>query len=130
MKEGYNLFLDDVRNPSNTQYMPNYLWPLYNTQKWEVVRSYKQFVRCIIKKGIPDKVSFDHDLAEIHYDPSTWTEGFKYNEKTGLDCAKWLCKRLNGAELPQCFVHSQNPVGRKNIADYLKWYDETRLGKL
>jgi len=70
------LYLDDVRCPK--------------TEGWEVVRTYEDFVDWITKNGLPDEVSFDHDLAEISYNPSTFSENFKYHEKTGYDAAKWM----------------------------------------
>jgi len=52
------LYLDDVRCPK--------------TEGWDIVRTYDDFVSWITKNGLPDEVSFDHDLAEIHYDPKTY----------------------------------------------------------
>ena len=42
-------------------------------------------------------------------------------EKTGYDCAKWLVEYCldNDLSLPKYQVHSMNPVGKKNILDYL-----------
>lgn len=69
------------------------------------------------KNGLPELVSFDHDLADIHYDPSTWTESFIYKEKTGKDCAKWLIDYCldNNQKFPKYIVHSMNTVGKENI---------------
>ena len=80
-------------------------------------RTYKDFVSFIETNGIPDVVSFDHDLAEVHYDPKTWKEGFEYTEETGLDCAKWLVRycEKQGKPFPKWYCHSMNPVGRENI---------------
>lgn len=116
----YKLFLDDIRMPGNClSYMHLRIGaknPIY-LEDWEIVRNYDEFVDCIEKKGLPTHVSFDHDLAEVHYDHETWIEGFKYTEETGNDCAKWLVEyvRKNNLELPICFVHSMNPVGTENI---------------
>jgi hypothetical protein len=105
------LYLDDVRNPQS--------------EGWEIVRTYEDFVKWIECKGLPDEVSFDHDLASIHYDLSTGTEGFEYLEKTGYDAAKWLCEYCweNGLPLPTWNVHSANPVGRDNIIQLLKNFE-------
>jgi hypothetical protein len=106
------LYLDDIRVPK--------------TDGWDIVRTYEDFVEWITKNGIPDEVSFDHDLAEINYDPSTFTETFKYHEKTVYDAAKWLCEYCwtNGLPIPKYNVHSANPVGRDNILQLLKNFVE------
>jgi hypothetical protein len=120
----YYLFLDDIRMPADAG---NYMYPvelrtLYRTKEWVIVRNYKDFVETVLSQGIPEMVSFDHDLALIHYDPSTWKESFSYQEETGLDCAKWLCDycQENNLPLPQYLVHSANPVGKENIVVYLE----------
>jgi hypothetical protein len=89
------LYLDDIRNPT--------------TDGWKIVRSYNDFVKWIETNGIPDLISFDHDLGET-------------DEKTGYDCAKWLCEYCwdNGLPIPEYNVHSANPVGRDNILHLLK----------
>lgn len=57
----YNLFLDDMRFPEDAFY---YTYnPIYNTYEWEIVRTYDEFVKIIEEKGIPKKLSFDHDLG-------------------------------------------------------------------
>ena len=106
------LYLDDVRCPK--------------TEGWDIVRTYENFVDWIKKNGLPSEVSFDHDLAEIHYDPSTWTENFKYHEKTGYDAAKWMCDYCmeNGLPIPEFNCHSANPVGRENILAILNSHKE------
>jgi predicted 3-demethylubiquinone-9 3-methyltransferase (glyoxalase superfamily) len=84
------LYLDDTRIPTVT--IPGY-------HPWNVVRNYDEFVEYISKNGIPDLISFDHDLAQEHMDDyykQLMVEGFQhpnygqYKEKTGLDCARWL----------------------------------------
>jgi hypothetical protein len=128
---GYNLFLDDIRTP---EMVSLYILPvehrnMYRLEKWEIARNFEEFKSLIFCKGIPSFVSFDHDLAEIHYEPSTWTEDFVYHEKTGLDCAKWLvrvCMDFDVDWFPEYRVHSQNPVGSKNILSYLKSYEKSK----
>lgn len=97
--------------------------PVY-LQEWEVVKSYEEFVKIIEKKGIPEIVSFDHDLADEHYiggdlDIIDRTE---FTEKTGYDCAVWLKQYCleNDKELPEIFIHSMNPVGTENIKRIFK----------
>lgn len=98
------LFLDDCRNPPDSS--------------WDVVRSYNEFTKYIEENGVPELISFDHDLAFEHYplaetNPSKDIPYNTYEEKTGYDCAKWLIER---SILPDNFiVHSMNPVGAQNI---------------
>lgn len=106
------LFLDDVRTP--------------RTEDWEIVRSYEDFVNYINENGLPDEISFDHDLASIEYDSNKIIESFVHHEKTGYDAAKWLCDYCwsNGLPLPKCNVHSANPVGRDNILSILRSFEK------
>lgn len=124
----YNLFLDDVRVPDSCSYTNN---AIYFKLEWEIVRSYDAFVKFITENGLPELVSFDHDLAEAHYHPSMY-EGSKIymkylettSEKTGMDCAKWLVDYCidNELEFPKWEVHSMNPVGKENIISYISNY--------
>jgi hypothetical protein len=87
------LFIDDIRNPPD--------------QDWIVARSYNEAIT-ILETGIISVVSLDHDLGE---------------EKTGYDIICWIEEKLmTGAWVfvPEIFIHSANPVGRKNI---LRAYD-------
>lgn len=88
------LYLDDIRNPK--------------TEGWTIVRNHEEFVEFININGLPEEVSFDHDLGE--------------NKKTGYDCAKWLCEYCwtNGLPVPDWNVHSANPVGRDNIVQLIE----------
>jgi len=107
------LFLDDTRHA------PDFTW--------DVVRSYDEFVAYITKNGMPDIISFDHDLAFEHYPFNDSSFGYceppreipyhRYTEKTGYDCAKWLCE--NGLKPKQWLVHSMNPTGKANIIQLL-----------
>ena len=118
------LYLDDVRTPTET--IPGY-------HPWNIVRNYDEFAEWITKNGVPDLVSFDHDLAEEHmndYYDQLLTEGFQhpkysqYKEKTGLDCARFLvdyCQK-NNTLLKQCAVHSHNPVGATNIQSFINGF--------
>ena len=116
------LYLDDVRNPK--------------TKGWTVVRNYEEFVNHISEYGLPEEVSFDHDLAEIHYDPETWRQDFVYHEKTGYDCVKWLVnyfytmyperlempyteRKRSDIMFPKVVVHSANPIGSANMMGYI-----------
>ena len=115
-KNTYNLFLDDFRRPETTvQYM--YL-PVYVDEEWITVRNYYAFISLIQKKGIPKVVSFDHDLADIHYKEQNFNYSDPNYEKTGYHCAKWLIDYCidNNEKLPaRIIIHSMNPAGSANI---------------
>jgi hypothetical protein len=96
----YNIFLDDKRSPPNLNYL--------------LVINYDDFVHCIKTNGLPKFISFDHDLGDINSE----------QEKTGYDCAVWLVNYCmdNGLELPNYYVHSQNPIGKEKINALFKNY--------
>ena len=126
------LFLDDIRHNFDALQMLGYV--VYK-EPWEIVRNYDEFKAWIQKNGLPDLISFDHDLADTHYTPKEyWSDYHKsaeyqasltHTEKTGLDCAKWLVDYCldNELKLPKYLVHSANPVGRDNIFYHLKNFE-------
>jgi len=122
----YNLFLDDFRYPEDAfNYTGN---TLYLKEKWTIVRDYKQFVKFIERYGLPNMVSFDHDLADIHYNQQS-ADDTNYEaedqEMTGYHCAKWMIEYCmdNNEELPQTIlVHSMNVIGKENIEQLIKNY--------
>ncbi|MFA7615080.1 MAG: cyclic-phosphate processing receiver domain-containing protein [Weeksellaceae bacterium] len=87
-----NLYLDDLRPTPDG---------------FDRVYGFEEFIEFIIQNGLPDFISFDHDLGE---------------GKSGFDCAKWLVEYCldNQVPLPEFTVHSQNPVGKENIESLLK----------
>ena len=104
----YKLFLDDERFP------PDY------DEEWVIARSFEDAKWCVECKGIPQYISFDHDLGP---------------GKDGYDFAKWLWDyiHLNEVDLPEDFMfrlHSMNPVGANNIKEYmlsmLRYYNANR----
>lgn len=128
------LWLDDIRNPFDKDFTPYVA--LYNpflNQPHEItwVKNYEEFNDYIKFYGIPDAISFDHDLAPEHYTPQEYWNDFekskeyqdnkKYTEKTGLDCVKLLvgyCKIIK-EKLPICVYHTANPVGKENMESYI-----------
>lgn len=130
----YNLFLDDFRMPEDcSKYMP--LPTIYSKLEWVIVRNYEEFVNFISKNGLPDMISFDHDLADEHYSQDMYSGNEvydknyeKFTEKTGYDCAKWLVSHCMDfdVDLPEYIVHSMNPAGGKNIWEYLEGYRKFR----
>ena len=87
-----NLYLDDLRP---------------TPEGFDRVYSYEEFVAYLERKGLPDFISFDHDLGE---------------DLSGYDCAKYLVAYCleHLRSLPDYQVHSQNPVGRENIERLLE----------
>lgn len=86
-------FIDDERFPAG------------NVEDWVVFRTSKEVIEYTKVHGLPDFVSFDHDLG---------------GEDTSMVFINWLIEQvLDGTILfPAGFdfdVHSQNPIGAKNI---------------
>ena len=127
----YNLFLDDIRVPEDVfNYTGN---PIFLKEDWLIVRNYDEFVKTVKELGIPNIVTFDHDLADIHYDVQDHVDEDYYdlcaaqNEKTGFHCAKWLIYHCldNGLKLPpKVLIHSMNGVGAKNINSLFTTYEK------
>ena len=122
------LFLDDIRSPKDgIGLVPSHMNKFYWANDWNVVRSHDEFVEWIEKNGVPDFVSFDHDLADEHYDEfmnlrDRSFEEYVPLEKTGYESAKWLVDHCldKGVGLPEYQVHSANPIGKTNIEGYLE----------
>jgi hypothetical protein len=102
------LYLDDIRTAP---------------EGWVLVTNYNELVAFITQHGLPEAISFDHDLADEHH--LGFTENVinyeSYREKTGYDCAKWLFEYCltNQLPLPKWQVHSRSIVGARNIEKLL-----------
>lgn len=98
----YSMFLDDERFPPQKNQMG----------EWVIVRTLDEVKKTVAEKGFPSFVSFDHDLGD--------------DQPTGMDVAKWLIDYdMDNEVMPDDFsfyVHSQNPVGAKNIQSYIDGY--------
>ncbi len=107
MERNYKLFLDDLRNV-------NQVFQDLTNSDFVIVRSYKAFVSCIQRNGLPYFISFDNDLGESE-------AGIIL--KDGYACAKWLVynSKLDLTEL-EFHIHSANPVAKKQIAGLLSNY--------
>ena len=104
-----NLIIDDLRDVQmcfNTSGNP-----MFKDLSWSIVKTFDEFVDFIDKNGLPNVISFDHDLADFK-------DG---REFTGMDCATWLTNYCmdNEVKLPLFFVHSDNTVGNENIRTLL-----------
>jgi len=123
----YNLFLDDIRIPDDVlKYWDN---PIYESStQWVIVRNYDQFVKAITEQGIPEMISFDHDLGPEHYFHQENISYDQFTEKTGFHCAKWFinyCIDNNKEVTKLIYVHSMNPVGSKNILSLFTAYQKS-----
>lgn len=122
-----NLFLDDFRIPRDA--FPYTKDTDYLQLEWSIVQNYKEFVKFIEEyyasnQKLPALISFDHDLADVHYEPQFAQTIVVHHEKTGLGCAQWLVDFCLDHELkmPSFKVHSQNPAGGKNIQGLLEQF--------
>lgn len=113
----YNLFIDDERDPNEVYWVAPV--DLYKQGEWIICRQWDDVLIHIKTFGMPKVISFDHDLGDVKSD--------------GYQIAKFLCDLdMNGSNdfrFPdefEFFVHSQNPVGAKNIRDYMTNYLEQR----
>jgi hypothetical protein len=118
------VYLDDYREPIDSfDYTRNQQYLL----KWTIVRSYDEFVKDTIENGIANGYSFDHDLADDHYNQESNIPYDQYKEKTGYHCAKWLIDYCidNKKELPTTIlIHSMNHAGSLNIKSLFDTYNK------
>ena len=98
----YKLFIDDERYPPTS----------YDGVIWIIARSSADAIECVSLQGIPEYISFDHDLG---------------GEDTSMQFLKWLFEASDFANNSQpqmvpfsWYVHSMNPIGKKNIEAYLE----------
>lgn len=92
----YKLFIDDERFPVSDDFV--------------IARSSDEAISVVLDKGLPIYISFDHDLG---------------GEDTSMRFVKWFAEHVlfGEASLDEAFdfyVHSQNPVGKKNIEAYMQ----------
>ena len=126
------IYLDDIRTPVNPE--------------WVVVRSYDEFVEKVRELGLEniEVISLDHDLGDTamneyfnNVSPNYTLDYSNIEEKTGMDCAKWLVnyyydnynlaedlisrknKKIIGITFPKVYTHSANPIGSANIMGYI-----------
>lgn len=92
------LFIDDERRPVD--------------DSWEIVRSSQEAIDWVITNGLPEFISFDHDLG---------------GDDTSMIFVHWLINYMLDNEIKDevpFFVHSQNPIGKRNIEGLLlNFYD-------
>jgi hypothetical protein len=93
------VFIDDIRTPPSND--------------WIVVRSSKEAIDWVNANGMPDIISFDHDLG-------------------GDDTSMVFLKQLfeiafeKGYNPPKYFIHSANPIGSKNIQSFMESWKKSQ----
>jgi hypothetical protein len=118
MKKLYYIYLDDVRTPTEPD--------------WIVVRNYDEFITKVNEIGLDNiaLISLDHDLGDSAI--REWHTNVYHNyildynnitEKTGMDCTKWLVEQwLNGGKVVPVKVHSANAIGASNMMAWINNY--------
>lgn len=84
------LYIDDVRTPQ--------------LKCWNIVRSSKEAIEWVDNNGIPDLISFDHDLS---------------GEDTTIVFLKMLYEKYPEGYTFKYHIHSANPVGKLNIRSFI-----------
>lgn len=121
------LFIDDERNPHDV-YWENYPFDI----DWHIARNQKEFIRFFSNTPAQyqlDIISFDHDLGD--FENGTEITGYHLLK---LYLGWWALAidsgyNTNIEEFPeQLFFHTQNPIGRKNMAEYFKNFKRVYLG--
>lgn len=104
----FGVFLDDERLPEDVTWV-NYP----DNVTWVVVSSPETFnyaVKRLEEKCYDYFVSFDHDIQVF----------VNSEEITGYDILKKMVdEQLYGNKrIPECYFHTQNPIGKKNMQMY------------
>lgn len=98
----YNLFIDDLRDPSYVADGKDYV----------IARTSAEAINIVLEKGMPIFISFDHDLGPL--------PNGKIDEST--DFLKWLAYESDidlTNQIPNYRIHSDNGPGRDNIKAYM-----------
>lgn len=74
-------------------------------------KSSEEAIRLTKQYGVPEYISFDHDLGE--YDNS-------------ITYIKWLIENYYDSEAPEYSVHSVNPIGKANIISYMNSWKKSK----
>jgi hypothetical protein len=84
------LYIDDIRTPQ--------------LQCWDIVRSSKEAIDWVDRNGIPDLISFDHDLG---------------GDDTSMVFLKQLVEKYPKGYTFKYYIHSANPIGKLNIQSFI-----------
>lgn len=129
------LWLDDIRDPKLGDWLLSYAPQFAYEGQVIWVKNHEDFVKWIRENGLPDQISFDHDLgipAQLKFREKGASKResrrLAKEEKSGMDCAKWLVDYCldNDIDLPKWGVHSANPTGAENIRSLLKNFQNFR----
>lgn len=107
MYGNYNLFIDDERFPPVQ---------LRDRRMWVTVRSSEEAMQFVRDHGIPNFISFDHDLG---------------GDDTAMKFLHAFIEYCmdNNTQFPrEYYVHSQNPIGRDNIKSLMDSFIRTKYG--
>jgi hypothetical protein len=134
----YNLFLDDTRMPKDAYIHNNNSLVSLNAKSdisdddWVIVRNYTEFAQTLELLGMPEAVSFDHDLCYEHikhyFNTTVSTGVIEYGnlkEKTGMHCAQEFVRKwqeLKQNKQLRVFIHSANQYGVVEIGNILSPY--------
>jgi len=108
----FNVYLDDIRsgpiNSAGGQLIGSdaYGFTYPDWHQWVVCRSMK-CVQELLECGLVRDLSLDHDLGE--------------DLPTGYDLCKWMVES-NYWPKGDIFIHSQNPVGMRNMKELVDRY--------
>lgn len=130
----YNLFLDKIRNPDEVNWVE--LPKVNKPTQWTVVRNPLDFKLRVTSFGLPEFVSFAHNLSPEHstvdWSKFTIPDYNALENKTGYDCACWLIDycAMYDRDFPSYQVHSRNTIGGEHIHSavwaYKRWRCDTR----
>ena len=97
-----------------------------------MVKNYDELVAHIRLNGLEnyEVISLDHDLGDgamteyfSNVRPNYKLEYDNIQEKTGMDCAKWLVEQwMDGKPVVDVVVHSANAIGSGNMMGYINNY--------
>ena len=98
----YSLFIDDLRELE-------YIKPT-NPEEWKIARSSSEAIETVLKFGVPEFISFDHDLG--------WND-------TSMIFVKWWTEQFPVIPFPRYMIHSSNPIGAKNLESYMNSFNRS-----
>lgn len=109
-KNKLKVFLDDERDPvTHKSYLSSFGVDSFDDYSgFTIVRNFKEFTELIKEKGLPSKISFDHDLGGL------WG---------GFDCVEWLIDYHLDNNLNwniECKYHTANPIGKENMKSLIE----------
>ena len=111
------IFLDDTRKPYDV--FRNTIDPIYeNDNEWTIVKNYEEFVDTILESGLPEIISFDHDLSQNHYLP----ENQNNIDYDNFHCGHIVPEVLGGStkliNLEPICMSCNLSMGTKNLISY------------